>query len=160
MSNHEGKSAHDTLLSPALLEALLLSVAPALPDKNRAAALREKTLSQAGAQPGAPVFYTQRATQDTWQSLAPLVDIKLLHEDDSGCSFILRLQPGARLPPHDHPGNEICLVLEGEGYIGDIYLRAGDFHLATKGLTHGETYTDLGALLFIHTASKEYRAGT
>lgn len=159
MADNEGKSAHESLLSPALLEALLISIAPTLPEKNRAEALREKVLTQAGVQQDAPVFRTIRAAQGTWSSLAPLADIKLLHEDATGCSFLLRLQPGARLPPHDHPDNEVCLILEGSGYIGGIYLQAGDFHLASKGLTHSETYSETGALLFVHTSSKEYLTG-
>lgn len=159
MNKNEKNSAGDTLLSPALLEALLLAVPPLDPPPGRAEALRAKVLAQAAPQPAPRDLITLRAEQGQWHALAPLAEMKLLHQDETGRSFLLRLHPGARLPPHEHAENEECLVLEGEGYIGDIFLRAGDFHLAPKGVAHGETYTETGALLYIRTAAVAYRAG-
>ena len=160
MNENKKNSAGDALLSPALLETLLLAVPPIDPPPARAAALRAKVLAQAAApRPAARDLLTLRAEQGEWRALAPLAEMKLLHQDETGRSFLLRLHPGARLPPHAHAENEECLVLEGEGYIGDIFLRAGDFHLAPKGVAHGETYTETGALLYIRTAAVAYRAG-
>jgi len=147
-----------SVLPPSLTEALLLNMAPVMPPQDRAQALRAKVLA-AAQQSDVGHLQTVRASEGTWQPVAPLVDIKLLHDDGISRSILVRLQAGARLPPHDHAADEECIVLEGEGYIGDVFLRAGDFHLAPKGMRHGETYTATGALLFIRTAAPAYRAG-
>ena len=149
---------HEPFLPPALTEALLLSVTPALPPTDRVNTLRAKVLAQA-SKPDAGPLQTIRADEGAWHSIAPLVDMKLLYDDGVSRSVLIRLQAGARLPPHDHAADEECIVLEGEGSIGDIVLRAGDYHLAPKGMRHGETYTASGALLFIRSAAPAYRAG-
>lgn len=145
-------------LPPSLTEALLLSVAPALPSTERAAALRATVLARAVRPDPAPL-YTLRADEGAWQPIAPLAEMKLLHDDGVSRSILIRLQAGARLPPHDHAADEECIVLSGAGSIGDIELHAGDYHLAPKGIRHGETYTATGVLLFIRTAAHAYRAG-
>lgn len=158
MKTKNKKPMQAPLLPPALTEALLLAVAPVLPHASRASALRAKVLAQAG-QHDAARLQTIRADEGAWHSIAPLVDMKLLYDDGVSRSILIRLQAGARLPPHDHAADEECIVLEGEGSIGDVFLRAGDYHLAPKGIRHGETYTATGALLFIRTAAPAYRAG-
>ena len=65
--------------------------------------------------------------------LTPKVELKLLREDAFSRSFLLRLHPGAVLPPHEHPLEEECYCLEGEVRFGDLVVRAGDYHLAPPG---------------------------
>lgn len=158
MKQNSKKTVNESCLPPALTEALLLSVAPLLPQTDRANALRARVLAQT-SQSDVAQLQTIRADEGSWRSVAPLVDMKVLYDDGHSHSFLLRLQPGARLPAHGHAADEECFVLEGEGSIGDIFLRAGDFHLAPKGLRHGETFTATGALLFIRTAAPAYQAG-
>ena len=158
MKQNNKKPLNEPQLPFALTEALLLSVTPALPPANRASALRARVLAQA-IESDVGQLQTIRAEEGLWHSVAPLVDMKLLYDDGSSRSFLLRLQAGARLPPHGHAADEECIVLQGEGSIGDVLLRAGDYHLAPKGMRHGETFTATGALLFIRTAAPAYRAG-
>jgi ChrR Cupin-like domain len=67
-------------------------------------------------------------------------------------SMLVRFEAGAGVPDHGHEIDEDCLVLEGEMFLGDILLRAGDYQLAPAGGTHfGET-TDTGVLFFFHGA--------
>lgn len=140
----------DAMLPDDVAEAMLQAISPAMPAPQRADALRARILAQAKSEAAAPLFsQTVRAEDEQWVDVAPLVKMKMLHDDGKYRSFLMRLQAGARLPPHDHPGDEECLVLEGEGYIGDIFLRAGDYHFARKGMLHGETYTQTGALVFM-----------
>ena len=61
-------------------------------------------------------------------------------------------RPGAWAPAHEHPADEECLVLEDSLWQGDVFLEAGDFHVARPGMTHGELRTDTGALVFIRYA--------
>ncbi|MEK6664163.1 MAG: cupin domain-containing protein [Pseudomonadota bacterium] len=158
MKENKKKLAGESVLPLALTEALLLGAAPTMPPRDRAQALRAKVLA-AARQTDVGQLHTVRAQEGAWHPIAPLVDMKLLHDDGVSRSVLIRLQAGARLPPHDHAADEECIVLEGEGSIGDIFLRAGDYHLAPKGMRHGETYTATGALLFIRSTALDYRAG-
>lgn len=151
------KRRDDSLENPALpddvIEALLVSVTPKAPTEERAKIMRAKILERAYAtKPNAALdFITIRATEGIWIKLKADVEMKLLHDDGVSRSILLRLQPGATLPAHDHPSNEECMVLEGEVWLGDIVARAGDYHLAPKGLPHGMLASHTGALLFLRT---------
>ena len=158
MKQNNKSPLNEPVLPLALTEALLLSVTSALPPASRASALRARVLAQA-IKSDVGQLQTIRAEEGLWHSVAPLVDMKLLYDDGSSRSFLLRLQAGAHLPPHGHAADEECIVLQGEGSIGDVFLRAGDYHLAPKGMQHGETFTATGALLFIRTAAPAYHAG-
>ena len=48
--------------------------------------------------------------------------------------------------------DEECLVLEGSLWQGDVFLKAGDFHVARPGMKHGDLRTDTGALIYIRYA--------
>ena len=77
---------------------------------------------------------------------------KELCADDRLASRFYRLLPGARVPEHVHAQDEECMMLEGELFLGDILLRAGEYQLAPAGSRHGEVYTDVGAILFVRGA--------
>ncbi len=97
---------------------------------------------------------TVRAAAGEWQNAAQGVAMKLLSVDDAAGmqSFLLRLSPGSRLPPHYHGTDEECLVLEGELVIGELRLAAGDYHLARKGGEHDSITAPHGALVFVRAA--------
>ena len=40
-------------------------------------------------------------------------------------------------------------MLAGTLWQGDVFLKAGDFHVARPGMKHGELRTETGALVFI-----------
>jgi quercetin dioxygenase-like cupin family protein len=87
-----------------------------------------------------------------WVELLPKAHAKLLFTDGEAESYMIRLEPGAWAPAHEHPADEECLVLEGSLWQGDVFLKAGDFHVARPGMKHGELRTDTGALVFIRYA--------
>lgn len=89
---------------------------------------------------------------DGWVELLPKAHAKLLFTDGEAESYLIRLEPGAWAPAHEHPADEECLVLEGTLWQGDVFLQAGDFHVARPGMKHGELRTDTGALVFIRYA--------
>lgn len=96
---------------------------------------------------------TVTAEQGAWQALAPGVRLKLLHVRDGAASYLVQLQPGARLPAHRHPMDEECLVLEGRVRVGSrLEAGPGDFHVAWRGSLHATLSTDTGALLFLRGA--------
>jgi quercetin dioxygenase-like cupin family protein len=97
---------------------------------------------------------TVRAGEGEWLNYGPGVQAKPLWRDSGDESFLLRLQPGARVAGHPHPRNEECLMLEGEAFIGDTLLRAGEFQFAPAGTRHRDLSSDVGALLWVHGAAR------
>jgi anti-sigma-K factor RskA len=103
---------------------------------------------------------TVRAQFGVWREAAPGVRIKELNVDRAAGvrSFLMRLDPGARIPVHDHPADEDCFVIEGEMNVAGLSIRAGDSHLARKGVPHPEITSPMGALIFVRAAIDEKAA--
>ncbi len=108
---------------------------------------------QAAAGGGGSV--TVRESEGQWIEIAPGARKKHLYYDDKSCSeaFLIDLDPGAHLPEHGHDGTEDCLVLSGDFSIGDLKLKAGDFHAAFLASRHAACRSDTGCRLFIKAAA-------
>ena len=104
------------------------------------------------------LLLTIRQNQGNWIQIAPKVEKKQLYVDlDRGIeNYLLRFQPGAEVPAHDHQEDEICLVLEGSVSFSDVHLNAGDHHVARKGSRHGHVISKTGALLYLQGALTEH----
>lgn len=82
---------------------------------------------------------------------------KLSYDRERGLATILmKFDPGAVYPPHDHHGGEECFVVSGSCRIGDAYLRAGDFHHADAGSHHGAVISDEGCVLLLVVDKEDY----
>lgn len=93
------------------------------------------------------------ADEGDWQHFVEGVVIKVLHEDGHALSYLLRLAPGASIPPHRHPQDEECLVLEGRLRIGSrIDIGPGGYHLAHQGALHATISSETGATIFLRGA--------
>jgi anti-sigma factor ChrR (cupin superfamily) len=147
MSYDKEQPALPEVLAARLAEA----IAPVAPAPERAASVKARILDRVRGE--RVPFVTVRAGAGRWVPIAPGVQSKTLHDDGTTRSFLLRLEPGARLPSHGHAAEEACVVLEGSAQLGDIEVRAGDFHLALPGSVHGEVSSRTGALLFLRAAS-------
>lgn len=90
-----------------------------------------------------------------WQPFGDGLAIKVLHESGGVMSYLLRLAPGAALPPHRHPLDEECVVLEGEVCIGPLRLGPGAYHLGRRHVLHDRLYSPAGALIFLRGAVPE-----
>lgn len=91
-----------------------------------------------------------------WQPFLDGVRLKVLREHEGVLSYLLRLEPGATLPPHRHPLDEECLVLEGRLRVGtQIEIGPGGYHLAHGGALHATIRTDTGATIFLRGAVPE-----
>jgi quercetin dioxygenase-like cupin family protein len=65
-------------------------------------------------------------------------------------TLMVRMQPGAVFPEHDHPRAEQCYVLEGSITDSDgITLNAGDFVMMSSGIKHAPLHSETGCTLFI-----------
>jgi quercetin dioxygenase-like cupin family protein len=95
---------------------------------------------------------TVQKAQDSWRDFLAGIQIKVLNESDGIMSYLLRLSPGAVIPPHHHPADEECMVLEGDLLIGDLLVPAGGFHMARKGVPHARITTTTGATIYLRGA--------
>ena len=99
-----------------------------------------------------PGRYTLPASDDEWFD-TPFAGIRgrvLAVDGGKGiATLFLRAEPGAVYPRTDHHGAEECYVLRGTVVIDGRTLRAGDFHHADDGSTHGEITTVEGADVLI-----------
>ncbi|MCM8614170.1 cupin domain-containing protein [Accumulibacter sp.] len=103
-----------------------------------------------GLLPGAgPATRTVHAADDDWQTIADGVEEKILWRAGDVVSRFYRLAAGSRLPAHGHAHEEEWMLLAGDAYFGDILVRAGEFHLAPAGSTHGELSSEHGAVAFV-----------
>lgn len=91
-----------------------------------------------------------------WQPFLDGVAIKVLREHEGVLSYLLRLAPGAALPPHRHPRDEECLVLDGRLRVGSRdEIGPGGYHLAHGGALHATITTATGATIFLRGAVPE-----
>jgi quercetin dioxygenase-like cupin family protein len=96
------------------------------------------------------------ADQGHWQPFLEGVDIKVLREHAGVLSYLLRLAPGAALPPHRHPVDEECMVLQGRLRVGaSLEIGPGGYHLAHGGALHATVSSPTGATVFLRGAVPE-----
>ena len=158
----------ETPLPADLVERLLLDAHPIDLPVERVRALKARTVERLRAMTQESALeqqhanevavhyqntFTIRADAGQWVEIVPRVHLKRLHRDGDARSYLLRLEPGGVLPRHHHDGDEECIVMEGEVFLGDLRVAAGDYHLAPRGATHGEIRSPRGALLFIRSAA-------
>jgi quercetin dioxygenase-like cupin family protein len=99
-------------------------------------------------------FETIRANEGEWIEALPGGRIKILHQEENSdvITYLAELSPGFEMPTHDHLYDEECLMLEGEMWLGELCLKAGDYHFASKGVHHGRLYTKTGATALLKGA--------
>lgn len=64
-------------------------------------------------------------------------------------TFMLKLDPGASYPAHNHPAGEEVFVLEGEVQLGRDYLSVGDYLYTAPGNRHS-VKTEAGCVLLLN----------
>lgn len=62
---------------------------------------------------------------------------------------ILRFEPGARLPLHQHECPEFIYILEGELIVAGQRLRAGWASVAGIGSVHSDVHSETGCVLVL-----------
>lgn len=144
--------------TPPLDDATIGRIAAALDtpaaDAAALARVKQRVLRRIAAD-ATPRHLTVPAGDDGWAPFGPGLRWKVLHRDGGICSYLVRLAPGASLPPHRHPVDEECVVLEGELAVGDLRVAAGGFHLGRAGVLHDRVRSEGGALIFLRGAEPD-----
>jgi quercetin dioxygenase-like cupin family protein len=147
-------SQTDVTLPAAIVETMLEDVAGETPAPGAGARIKARVFERIGgaehgqARPG----FIDVLSDAGWKVLAPGVQMKVLFEDSAARSWMVRLQPGSELPPHEHDeGQEECLVLEGDVWLDDRKYGPGDYQLAQRGTWHGRVRSEHGCLLFLRS---------
>jgi anti-sigma factor ChrR (cupin superfamily) len=106
-------------------------------------------------------FLVSTMRDDAWVSLGKKVQVKILHDDGTTLSWLLKLLPGGRLPEHDHAdGVEECMILEGKLRINGTPHGCGDYQIAYPGSIHYDVSSDDGALVFLKSPSSRRKSLT
>ena len=113
--------------------------------------LRDKLMArirQPGPPPGIQIV---RSGEGAWHTLVPGVVAKRLYADAPGgnVALLVRMEPGAKYPPHSHADIEHCYVLEGDLRFGDLVLNAGDYQCAFPSTDHRDSHTVNGCMVLI-----------
>lgn len=127
-----------------VMEHLAAAVTPVEPP----ARLRGLVLERIKAATGTPGAHVVRSDESAWKRLpiAGVATRALMGEE----TFLVRMQPGASFPTHEHKQNEQCYVLEGCITDSDgLQLNAGDFIMMPQGTLHRPIRTETGCLLLI-----------
>src|SRR5882724_4116293 len=135
-------------LSPLLLDAPEVEPPAYIFDR-----IKEKIAS---AKPPAPAgSRTVRASEGKWEFICPGIERKMLwHDRDKRrITFLIRAQPGAEFPAHQHDDDEEAYVLSGDLSFDDLKLNAGDYHLARPGVRHPVGRTKGGCMLLVTAAA-------
>lgn len=99
---------------------------------------------------GLPAPLTVLDAEAGWPEFAPGVRRRVLWQHEGAAAQLYLTQPGASVPWHTHGHDEECLMVQGELFLDDVLLRAGDYQLAPLGSSHRVTETDTGVVLYVH----------
>lgn len=97
---------------------------------------------------GAPL--TVRDAEAGWPDYAPGIQRRVLWQHDGQAALLYFAEPGASVPVHTHGHDEECLMVQGELFLDDLLLQAGDYQLAPAGSGHRITQTDTGVVIYAH----------
>jgi quercetin dioxygenase-like cupin family protein len=148
MNNKHSLDPDDDANSRVVQDALLEALAPVPLSPEQASAVKLGLLGRIKASREAgKAFIHVRFEDGEWENLVPGVRVKRLAGNHRG--VLLDLQPGTVIPFHRHHQDEECVVLRGEVQLGDMTVRAGDYHVATAGSRHGAVRSSSGALVYL-----------
>lgn len=96
-------------------------------------------------------------SEPEWADVAPGISVKLLANDieHHRVTMLVRLAPGARYPSHFHAGVEELHLLDGELWIDDKLLHAGDYNYGAPGDGDMHVYSESGCTCVLMTSTKD-----
>jgi anti-sigma factor ChrR (cupin superfamily) len=140
-------------LSPLLLDAPEVEPPAYLFDRIKAAIAESEKPKAANSNLAGS--RTVRADEGKWEALCPGIERKVLWFDRAKkrITFLIRAQPGAEFPAHNHDDDEEAYILSGDLSFDELVLGAGDYHLARPGVSHPVGRTRAGCMLLVTAAA-------
>lgn len=98
-------------------------------------------------------FLIVRADEGEWREVAPGAFFKQLFADRERqtITWMVKMEPGSRLPKHHHPGVEESIVLAGDCWVNGERFGPGDYRCALPGSIDEELSTLGGTTLMLIT---------
>lgn len=98
-------------------------------------------------------FLIVRANEGEWREVAPGAFFKQLFADRQRetVTWMVKMEPGSRLPKHHHPGVEESIVLSGDCWVNGELFNPGDYRCALLGSVDEEVSTLGGTMLLLIT---------
>lgn len=95
--------------------------------------------------------------EPAWEAVAPGIFCKILAADlpNDRVSMLVRLEPGTDYPPHEHAGVEELHLLDGELWIDERKLCAGDYNRADAGSTDKRVWSQTGCTCVLITSTRD-----
>jgi anti-sigma factor ChrR (cupin superfamily) len=149
------KRSNKTELDEVTAAIIALELDPVAPAPELRAKLMERITPKPAFQPAVSI----RSDEGEWNASGmPGISVKRLYDDPATklSTVLLRLQPGAKYPPHKHLDAEQCLVVEGDVRLADSVYHAGDFIVAVAGSQHPTITTVSGATMLLIVGHNEF----
>lgn len=102
--------------------------------------------------------YMVKAGQKEWQPLIEkgihyqgisVISLRYDEEKQRSTTILLKFEPGAVYPYHNHPGGEEIFVLSGEAILEDSCISQGDYLYTPVNFKHSVTTKTGCTMLFI-----------
>ena len=96
-------------------------------------------------------------SEPDWEEVAPGIFCKLLATDNERqrVSMLVRLLPNVEYPPHTHAGIEELHLLDGELWIDERKLHAGDYNRAEPGTGDKRVWSETGCACVLVTSTRD-----
>jgi anti-sigma factor ChrR (cupin superfamily) len=92
--------------------------------------------------------------EPAWEEVAPGISCKILSIDTERdiVNMLVRLAPNTHYPPHTHAGREVLHLLDGELWINDRKLYAGEYSRAEAGTADRRVWSETGCTCVLITS--------
>jgi anti-sigma factor ChrR (cupin superfamily) len=93
----------------------------------------------------------------SWTKVAPwhFLQTALRRRSNDRVSMLVQLDPRTDYPPHEHAGVEELHLLEGELWIDDRKLLAGDYNRAEAGTADRRVWSETGCTCVLTTSTRD-----
>lgn len=102
--------------------------------------------------------YIKRKHNAEWQPLIEngnryngisVISLKYDEDKQRSTTILLKFEPGASYPYHNHPGGEEIFVLSGDAILEDVQLSEGDYLYTPVNFKHSVTTKTGCTMLFV-----------
>jgi hypothetical protein len=123
------------------------------------ASLQERLARRIASETGESLVLppTSQWNEPAWEEVAPGIFCRLMATDTKRhrVSMLVRLLPGVEYPPHTHAGLEELFLLDGELWIDDRKLYAGDYNRAEAGSGDTRVWSETGCTCVLITSTQD-----